>query len=60
MNLSNVIAGLIAGLIAFFSNSLVQFFLRNSINFLEAFLTALLIAVIFFAITFRYSENQIY
>jgi hypothetical protein len=36
----------------------VQFLLKNSVDFLEAFLTSLLIAVIFFLITFRYSRNK--
>ena len=58
MTLSNAIAGILAGIIAFISNSIVQFALNNSVDLLEAFLTALLIAVAFFLITFRYSKNN--
>jgi len=56
--LSNAIAGILAGTIAFLSNSLVQFFLRNKVDFIESFFTAVLIAVIFFLITYRYSRNK--
>lgn len=58
MSLSNAIAGILAGIIAFISNSFIQFILNQKIDLLEAFLTALLIAVIFFIITFRYSKNK--
>jgi hypothetical protein len=55
---SNAIAGILAGFIAFFSNSVVQFLLNNSVNWIEAFLTAFLISIAFFLITFRYSKNS--
>jgi len=55
--ISNAIAGILAGVIAFLSNSLVQFLLNSKIDFFEAFLTALIISIVFFILTFRYSKN---